>query len=179
MRGLLFYFLPVWSVILRDLSRRICFAQNKLWLLLHTFKSFISFLNSTDFDYSGSRFSWLHFLKICLGFPSRKTEIAGWVLTQQKKIYKNKDTSAKASVWRYYSAVILRSWKDRRIYFAQNKLWFLLHTFKSFITFLNSTDFDYSGSRFSWLHFIENLSWISFTKNRNCRLGFNPTKKNL
>ena len=60
------------SIILRDLSRRIYSAQTKLWLLLHTFKSLISFLNSTDFDYSGSRFSWLHFQTSSLSFR-RKT----------------------------------------------------------------------------------------------------------
>ena len=49
-------------------DRRICFIQNKLWFLLHTFKSFIPFLNSTDFDYSGSRFSWLHFKTLSLSF---------------------------------------------------------------------------------------------------------------
>ena len=68
------------SVILRDLSRRICFVQNKLWLLLHTFKSFITFCYSQNFHSLfryyfglGSRCSHGVLRKICLGFPSRKT----------------------------------------------------------------------------------------------------------
>ena len=73
------------------------FCSKQIWFLLHTFKSFIQFCYSQNFHSLfrcyfglGSRCSHGVLRKICLRFPSRKTEIAGWVLTQQKKFIKTK-----------------------------------------------------------------------------------------
>ena len=75
---------------------------------LHEKQSFIQFLNSADFDYSGSRFSWLHFQTSSLSFR-RKTPTYEFRSLRSTSLYRNplRMTEKVSSYWGFSRSIFL------------------------------------------------------------------------
>ena len=112
-------------------------------------------------------------LKICLGFPSRKTCLRHSERCEELILFKTNFDYCFTPSSRSFRFAIRKTFIH---FFGATSDWVrvahtasyaksvldFLHEKQSFIQFLNSTDFDYSGSRFSWLHF--QTSSLSFRR---------------